>query len=132
MNSAVRAHNVAHLANLQSECRLLKGFLHLTRAEETEVATSVMRAVVAVHAGKLGKLLRRSIDLASIALQELNRLLFRARDVLLLPAARPPATPVLDKQMAGPYLSGPVTGEILLGTWKGGDLLLGKASRRLP
>ena len=51
---------------------------------------------------------------------------------MLLPAARPPAIPVLDKQMAGPYLIGPVTGEILLGTWKGGDLLLGKASRRLP
>jgi hypothetical protein len=83
VDAAVRADNVANLANLQTIRRLLEWLLHLAVPEPTEVPALVMRGAVRMLPREFAKLIGGSPDLSLIASEDLDGSVLRARDVAL-------------------------------------------------
>jgi len=72
MDTAVGLNDIAHLSNLQGEGGIFEWFLHLPRAEGTEIPTFASRAAVRGLCCELGELLVGSVDLSFVTLKDLD------------------------------------------------------------
>jgi hypothetical protein len=75
VDTAIGAHDIAHLVHSQTERNVLERLLHLTALEPSEISTMRMRAAIRVLLRQVGEFLRQSVDLSLILAQELYGLL---------------------------------------------------------
>ena len=83
MNTAIRADDVAHLANFKRIGVFLEWLLHHSSAEPAKVTTMRMGGAVRVLFGKFGELLWTPVDLLFVALEDLNGFLLGASNIAL-------------------------------------------------
>ena len=108
VDAAICADNVAHLSGLECIGGVLERLLHHARPEPAEVAVARVRGAVRVLVRERPELGRVRVDLGDVALEDLDRLLARARDVVLGRRQRLLGTPD-DKIRRGAHVIAPLT-----------------------
>jgi hypothetical protein len=105
MNAAVCRDNAADLSRLEAECRILKGFLHLSLSEEAEVAALLAAGALGVLGGDIHEELGIGLELRLEGLDVGDGFLLRPGDLLVAEGVHGPSGfPVLLQDVSAPDL----------------------------
>lgn len=75
MNTAIRADDIADLADFQRVGPILKRFLHLPRSEPAQIPILLMRGAIRMDLGELCKFLGRAVDFCLVTFEYFYRFL---------------------------------------------------------